>query len=91
MAKKLKALLSAIAVVAMVASSATIVQAADDGQVDITILETSDLHGVIYPYDYAADTALNGGLAKVATIVKQEREKDPNLLLVDCGDTYKET
>ncbi len=89
MAKKLKALLSAIAVVAMVASSATIIQAADDGQVDITILETSDLHGVIYPYDYAADTALNGGLAKVATIVKQEREKDPNLLLVDCGDTLQ--
>lgn len=89
MAKKLKALLSAIAVVAMVASSAAIIQAADDGQVDITILETSDLHGVIYPYDYAADTALNGGLAKVATIVKQEREKDPNLLLVDCGDTLQ--
>lgn len=58
--------------------------------VDITILETSDLHGYIYPHDYAADLGVSYGMTKVATIIKQEREKDPNLLLTDCGDTTQD-
>lgn len=56
----------------------------------VTILETSDIHGAIAPWDYATDSAADNGLAKVATIVKQEREKDPNLLLVDCGDNLQD-
>lgn len=56
----------------------------------VTILETSDIHGAIAPWDYATDSAADNGLAKVATIVKQERAKDPNLLLVDCGDNLQD-
>ncbi len=59
-------------------------------QVQITILETSDLHGTIAPWDYATDSAFDGGLAKVYTVVKQERAKDKDLLLVDCGDTLQD-
>ena len=57
----------------------------------ITILGTADLHGRIYPHDYATDTVdSDTGLAKIATLVKQERAIDPDALLVDCGDTVQD-
>lgn len=57
----------------------------------ITILGTSDLHGRIYAYEYAIDDVdADAGLAKVSTIVKQERALDPNLLLMDLGDTLQD-
>ena len=56
----------------------------------ITVLETSDIHGMIAPWDYATDKPFDGGLAKGATIIKQERAKDPDLILLDCGDTVQD-
>ena len=57
----------------------------------ITILESADLHGRIYPHDYATDTVdSDTGLAKIATLVKQERAIDPDALLIDCGDTVQD-
>jgi len=57
----------------------------------VTILETADLHGRIYPYEYAIDSYDDDtGLAKIATLVKQERAIDPNALLIDCGDTVQD-
>jgi len=57
----------------------------------VTILETSDLHGRIYPYEYAIDSYDDDtGLAKIATLIKQERAIDPNLILMDCGDTVQD-
>ena len=61
------------------------------GDERITILATSDVHGRIYPYDYAVDEENQKvGYSKVATFVKNERAKDPELLLVDCGDTAQD-
>ena len=57
----------------------------------ITILQSSDLHGRIYPHDYATDEVDNdAGLAKLATLIKQERAIDPEALLIDCGDTVQD-
>ncbi len=56
----------------------------------VTILETSDIHGAIAPWDYATDSEVDNGLAKVATVIKQERQKDPKLLLIDCGDNLQD-
>ncbi|GAF79649.1 unnamed protein product, partial [marine sediment metagenome] len=57
----------------------------------ITILGTADLHGRIYPHDYATDEVdSDTGLAKIATLVKQERAIDPDALLIDCGDTVQD-
>lgn len=58
--------------------------------VTITLIETSDLHGQLAPWDYANDSAVDKGLTKVATIVKEERAKDPSLLLIDCGDNVQD-
>lgn len=65
------------------------VMAADDA-VNITILETCDLHGSIYSYDYATDTETNNtGLTRAATYIKEQRAIDPELILVDNGDTIQ--
>jgi 2',3'-cyclic-nucleotide 2'-phosphodiesterase / 3'-nucleotidase len=57
----------------------------------ITILSTTDLHGNILPLDYYTNKPDERGLAKVATIIKQARLDNPNLLLVDSGDTIQGT
>ncbi len=55
----------------------------------VTILGTTDLHGRFLSYDYATGKEADGGLDKVATVVKEERKKDSNLLLVDNGDAVQ--
>ena len=60
-------------------------------RVQITILGTTDLHGNIDPIDYYTNKADNRGLAKVATLVKRIRKEQPNLMLIDSGDTIQGT
>jgi 2',3'-cyclic-nucleotide 2'-phosphodiesterase/3'-nucleotidase len=55
----------------------------------ITLLVTTDLHGNILPYDYFTARPAERGLAKVATLIHQERRRNPNSLLIDCGDTIQ--
>lgn len=57
----------------------------------ITIMATTDLHGNILPVDYYTNKPDNRGLAKVATVIKQARKDQPNLLLIDSGDTIQGT
>ncbi len=58
--------------------------------VNITILGTSDLHGTFVPWDYSTDTAnLAGSLSQIATQVQQVRTQQPNVILVDAGDTIQ--
>jgi 2',3'-cyclic-nucleotide 2'-phosphodiesterase / 3'-nucleotidase len=57
----------------------------------VVILSTTDLHGNIYPIDYYTNKADARGLAKLATAIKQARKDNPNLLLLDSGDTIQGT
>ncbi|MDP4182138.1 MAG: 5'-nucleotidase C-terminal domain-containing protein [Bacillota bacterium] len=59
----------------------------------ISILATSDLHGNIYNYDYATGTvpSKGQGLAKVSAFVKSIRSSNPNVILIDNGDTIQGT
>jgi 2',3'-cyclic-nucleotide 2'-phosphodiesterase / 3'-nucleotidase len=58
-------------------------------RVQITILGTTDLHGNINPIDYYTNKADNRGLAKVATLIKRVRKEQPNVVLIDSGDTIQ--
>lgn len=59
-------------------------------QVDITILGTSDLHGTFVPWDYASDSEnLTGSLSQISTKVHKIRAEQPNIILVDAGDTIQ--
>src|SRR5213076_1782034 len=57
----------------------------------LTILSTTDMHGRIFPIDYYTNKYDNVGIAKVATLVKEARKNDPDLLLLDSGDTIQGT
>ncbi len=55
----------------------------------LTILHTNDTHSCILPLNRnLADTMLadRGGFLRRVSLVKQERRKDPDLLLFDSGD-----
>lgn len=59
------------------------------GQKTLTILHTNDTHSCIMPLsENLADTlqAGRGGFLRRIAMLKEERKKDPNLLLFDSGD-----
>lgn len=58
-------------------------------RVQITILSTTDLHGHILPVDYYTNLAAQDGIAKVGTLIRQIRQEQPNVLLLDSGDTIQ--
>jgi 2',3'-cyclic-nucleotide 2'-phosphodiesterase/3'-nucleotidase len=58
-------------------------------QATVTILATTDMHGNILPYDYLVGKPASRGLAKIATLIRDERRTAPSALLVDCGDTIQ--
>lgn len=59
------------------------------GQVRVTLLATTDLHGHIYPVDYFTAQPAPWGLARIATLIRTVRQQNPNTLLIDCGDTIQ--
>ena len=56
------------------------------GEVKITVLETTDVHGNIFPYDYFRGQDDERGLLKIASMAAKYRSANPNTLLFDCGD-----
>ena len=54
------------------------------------ILYTSDLHGAIRPIHYNTNAYRPAGLALLASLIRKERERSPELMLVDNGDLCKD-
>ena len=53
----------------------------------IKIVQTSDVHGAVFPYDFINDRDYPGSLARVSTYLKQERSKpDQHVIFLDNGD-----
>jgi 2',3'-cyclic-nucleotide 2'-phosphodiesterase/3'-nucleotidase len=56
-------------------------------QVHLRLMETTDLHVHVFPYDYYADKPRDTvGLARTASIIKEIRAEATNALLLDNGD-----
>jgi len=56
-------------------------------KIKIKIIETSDVHGAVFPYDFVENKKSNHSLAQVYAYVKQEKAKNGQLvILVDNGD-----
>lgn len=71
--------------IALLFASACLVRA----QEKLTIVHTSDTHSCIEPIspnDIKPEQADKGGYIRRATLLSDLRKKNPNLLLLDCGD-----
>lgn len=68
-----------------------IVLASCSGQksVNITLIETTDIHGALWPYDYIEKQETDASLASVAAYVSQLRQNGTNLVLLDNGDNIQ--
>lgn len=53
-------------------------------EVPITLLHTADVHGHVAAV--SSDSAPGGGLLRCATRIAEIRQRDANVILVDCGD-----
>ncbi|EST11809.1 2', 3'-cyclic nucleotide 2'-phosphodiesterase [Sporolactobacillus laevolacticus DSM 442] len=63
-----------------------------DGEaMKLVILETSDVHGSIYPLSYADNKPKDVGMGKIATLIKNERAGNPSTMLIDNGDMIQGT
>lgn len=58
----------------------------------IVILATSDLHGNVWGYTYEDNAeSSNNGMARLYTYIKQVREENPLVFLIDGGDDIQGT
>ncbi|KEJ94550.1 2',3'-cyclic-nucleotide 2'-phosphodiesterase / 3'-nucleotidase [Pseudosulfitobacter pseudonitzschiae] len=78
---------------AFIASSASLLAVhpfsanAAANQAHLRLMETTDLHVHVFPYDYYADKEVDTvGLARTASLIKDIRAEATNSLLLDNGD-----
>ncbi|WP_417684383.1 bifunctional 2',3'-cyclic-nucleotide 2'-phosphodiesterase/3'-nucleotidase [Roseibium sp.] len=60
---------------------------AKEGSAHLRLMETTDLHVHVMPYDYYSDKPVDtAGLARTATLIRNIRDEATNSVLVDNGD-----
>lgn len=57
----------------------------------LVILETSDVHGCLFPINYGNNASADVGMGKLATLIHNERAKYKDLLLIENGDLIQGT
>ena len=77
----MKKVLSLVLVVLLILSSFSFVFAEDAETVKITVIHTNDTHSRLI------GTNTEIGFAKIATLIKEAKEANPNTLVLDAGDT----
>lgn len=66
-----------------------------DGEQEITILQTTDVHCQVHPHDELfwengkSVFRKTGGYAQLASYLKHERKKNKNVFLIDTGDMFQ--
>lgn len=77
----------AVCMAALLSLGATLCAASDEKEIVLKMVETSDVHGSYFPYDFIRNRPLKGGLASVSSYVNELREEyGDRLLLMDNGD-----
>jgi 2',3'-cyclic-nucleotide 2'-phosphodiesterase/3'-nucleotidase len=87
--KRFRIVVLALLVMAMGIFPASAQSAPAGKSVTLTFIETSDIHGAIYPYDFVNAKPLATSLAQVASLIAEERAANPNLVLLDSGDSLQ--
>jgi 5'-nucleotidase len=60
-------------------------------RLELLLLHTNDLHSRIEPFPANHPLAGKGGIANLATLIQQQKQQNPNVLLLDCGDVFQGT
>lgn len=81
-------------IVSSYSSDALAEDAQGDGNKTLTLIHIGDLHGHMVPRPNLRSDAIHkgemeGGLARIYTLIKNIREDNPNTLLVNTGDTVQ--
>ncbi len=83
-------LLALVAVVALALSACVSTsKSAAEGPIELVFIETSDIHGAIYPYNFITGKPMDSSLAQVMTFVKQKRAEGSEVILLDNGDSMQ--
>lgn len=76
-----------ICMMALLGMGYTSVQASAEKEVTLKFVETSDVHGCYYPYDFIRRSPMTGSLARVHSFVSEMRKSyGDRLILMDNGD-----
>jgi 2',3'-cyclic-nucleotide 2'-phosphodiesterase/3'-nucleotidase len=60
-----------------------------EGTKTVTILQTTDIHGVILPYDFIEKEKLDASMAGISTYLKDAGKENNTLILLDNGDNLQ--
>ena len=60
-----------------------------EGEVNFTIVQTTDVHGMIFPYNFITDKEENTSMAHVSSYLKQLKNEGKIVLLLDNGDSLQ--
>lgn len=59
-------------------------------EITLNIIQTTDIHGALFPYNSTENKPVNNSLANVATYIKKIRKKNPkHTILLDNGDFFQ--
>ncbi len=84
---RIKRILALLCTLALSLSFCLIAYAeSNPGGKDVTILFTHDLHSHLLPSANESGVGEYGGYARIMTAIKEQKAKDPDLLLLDGGD-----
>ncbi|MBU3849249.1 MAG: bifunctional UDP-sugar hydrolase/5'-nucleotidase [Candidatus Treponema excrementipullorum] len=92
MTKLKRFLLVSVAILSAVLISCTSVgepRVYPEGPVSFTIVETTDIHGMIFPYDFLTEQESPVSMAQISTYVKGLRDAGKSVLLLDDGDSLQ--
>ncbi len=60
-----------------------------EGKIDFTIVQTTDIHGMIFPYNFITDEEESTSMAHVSSYLKQLKNEGKTILLLDNGDSLQ--
>lgn len=81
-------ILSTLLILIILSTTFTPISYSEKNSKSLTILFTHDMHDHFYPFNVEKneDIISIGGYTRLYSAIEKEREKDPNLLLIDAGD-----
>ena len=76
-----------LTIISLLLMTSTSMISAQQKTVELKVIETSDVHGSFYPYDFINRRDVKGSLARIHTFIQDQRKQyGDNVLVFDNGD-----